>query len=268
MTKAVIMNNVTKRFVKLHLPMRRSNSGFIDKPNGGFGINGKIEEISVLDRVSFQVEESEIFGLVGKNGSGKSTLIRLLAGLLKPDEGKMEIFGFDLNRQPEQCMRWINWISIKASFFKQISAMENLVQSVRQPREDKVATMRRAEEILMKLDLDQKAIHLPMETLRQDQLQKVTVARALLACPRLLLLDEPTRGLDKNSRQVVYKLIKELHDETGSTVLLTGQESFEMQFLCDRIAVLEEGRLLDLNERECCEAPVPFSLQKYPALIS
>jgi ABC-2 type transport system ATP-binding protein len=265
MTTAVSLRNVTKRLFKADFLNRKSGQEFVAMSFGGFGLNGNIEQSTVLDRISFRVEEAEIFGLAGASGSGKTTLIRLLATLLRPDEGEIMVFGSDVVRQPQKCQSWINRVSIEASFFKQISALENLVQGVCPYRAHKVETLQRAEEILMKLDLDEKEIGLPMEALRRDQLQKITVARALLSRPRLLLLDEPTRGLDGNSRHVVYDLIRELRDESGATVLFASRDFHEMKSSCDRIAVLEGGQLLDSHERQTLELSIPCNLKENSA---
>ncbi len=128
MSAAVICKNVTKKFIKPGLSHREWRR----RPTGSFKnrqlLIAGMEEITVLDHLSFQVDEGEIFGITGQHGSGKTTLIRLLAGLLKPDAGEIRLFGRDFGLHPIQVQPWINRVSVEASFFKRLSALENLTQ--------------------------------------------------------------------------------------------------------------------------------------------
>src|SRR3990172_2438655 len=203
MSEAVVINNVSKWFGKPgnSLRMWRGHSGF--KSNGSkppaVGQNGDGRSLRVskdlvlaVNRVSLTVRQGEIFGVLGPNGSGKSTLIRLIATLLLPDSGSILVFGYDVVKQAMDVQRMINRVSVEASFFKKLSPMENLVYGARLYGMDGRETRLRVVEILIRLGLEERAIHKPMEQMSRGMQQKVAIARALLSRPRLLLLDEPT----------------------------------------------------------------------------
>jgi len=213
------------------------------------------QSLVAIDRVSFSIRESEIFGLVGPSGSGKTTLIRLIATLLQPDAGDVRVFGHDTVRQPVKVQRLINRVSVEASFFKQLSPLENLVYGMQAYGLDETDALWQVVEILTRLGLERGDIHTPMEDLPRGKSQKVVVARALLSRPRLLLLDEPTRGLDMRTRYEVWQIVRELRELHGMTVLLAIQEREEVDGLCDRIATLDGGRMVAL------EAPWTFDRQ-------
>ena len=154
-----------------------------------------MEENLAIDHLSFQVQEAEIFGVVGQPGAGKSTILRLTAALLQPDEGDVRVFGFNTVRQPNKVQHSINRVSIGASFFKQRSVLENLTQAVKMAGHPTGDALDRGELILKKLGMGQTAMLIPMEQLSAAMLQLVTFTRALISRPRLLLLDDPARGL-------------------------------------------------------------------------
>jgi ABC-2 type transport system ATP-binding protein len=261
MSTAVFLHNVTKRFINPGpLGQRRNSRGF-GRSNGSFDLRRGLEEIAALEGVSFEVQPAEIFGVFGASGSGKTTLIRLLATLLQPDAGEIRIFGVDAIQQPFQVQRWINRVSGEASFFKQLSAIQNLAQGARLSASNAVDLRQLAEEILRRLGLGRLESQLPMEEMPHPMLRKVELARALLARPRLLLLDEPTRGLDLASQHAAHQLILEQRDELGTTVLLATQDAWEASQLCDRIATLEGGRILAVDEPECLDLSLSHKLK-------
>jgi ABC-2 type transport system ATP-binding protein len=198
--------------------------------------------IVAVDHVSFTVEQGEIFGLLGPGGSGKSTLIRMLATQLVPDGGSLRVFGYDVVRQALQVQRLINRVSVEASLFIKLSAMENLTHGSGSPeaRRDILRTLSR-------LGIDESLIYQPMQEMRRTDQQKVSIARALLSRPRLLLLDEPAAGLDLASRRDVHAAIRSLRDELDTTVLIATTDPREAALLCDRIAVLDAGRIAALG---------------------
>jgi len=216
------------------------------RANGTDGSPNKKTVIAV-DRVSFTVREGEIFGVLGPNGSGKSTLIRLIATLLLPDEGLIRVFGYDVVRQPMQVQQMINRVSVEASFFKKLSPMENLIYGARLYGLNGRDTRRQVVEILTRLGLEERAIYKPMEEMSRGMQQKVAIARALLSKPRLLLLDEPTTGLDPRSKREVQAVIKELNQKHHTTVLLTTHDMVEADTLCDRIAIIDGGKIAALD---------------------
>lgn len=210
--------------------------------------DGESSPITVaVDHVSFDMEEGEIFGVLGPNGSGKSTLIRLLSTLLIPDAGTIKIFGHDVVREPMAVQRLINRVSVEASFFKKLSPMENLLYGARLYGLQGRDLRERAQAILKRLDVPQKNINEPMEQMSRGMQQKVAVTRALLSSPRLLLLDEPTTGLDPRSKRDVQNFVRELRDRDGTTILLTTHDMTEAEKLCDRIAIMDKGRIVALD---------------------
>lgn len=200
-----------------------------------------------VDHVSLQVRRGEIFGVLGPNGSGKSTLIRLIATLLIPDSGRVTVFGHDVTAEPRKVQSLINRVSVEASFFKKLSPMENLQYGARLYGVSAGETTARVLEILARLGLDEKSIYRPMEEMSRGMQQKVAIARALLSKPSLLLLDEPTTGLDPRSKRDVQKFVRELRDAQGTTILLTTHDMIEAEALCDRIAIIDGGKIVALN---------------------
>ena len=246
MSDAIIVTNAYKKFGKpshqlwKQLAERRGASQ-IDHSE-----SHKLVKVAV-DHVSFSVGEGEIFGVLGPNGSGKSTLIRLIATLLLPDAGTILVFGHDVVSQPMQVQRLINRVSVEASFFKKLSPMENLLYGARLYGMEGKETRRKVVEILTRLGLDRNSIGQPMEEMSRGMQQKVAIARALLSHPRLLLLDEPTTGLDPRSKREVQAVVRELNEQHGTTILLTTHDMGEAEALCQRIAIVDNGKIVALD---------------------
>jgi ABC-2 type transport system ATP-binding protein len=238
------------------LALRRNGNGGSGNGNGASHKQAQPATVAV-DRVSFAVQEGEIFGVLGPNGSGKSTLIRLISTLLLPDGGSVQVFGYDVVRHPMHVRRMINRVSVEASFFKKLSPMENLMYGARLYGLEGRETRQRVVEILTRLGLEQKAIYKPMEEMSRGMQQKVAIARALLSHPRLLLLDEPTTGLDPRSKHEVQDVVRELREKHGTTILLTTHDMIEADALCDRIAIIDGGKIVALDTPENLKKLIP-----------
>ena len=197
-----------------------------------------------LRNVSFDVERGSVFGLIGANGSGKSTLIRALSTLLVPDAGTVTVFGHDVEREPMAVRGLINRVSADPSFFGQMSALENLLFFGRIYGLSKREVPRRAAAILDRLGLDRRHQRSMVKELSRGQQQKIAVARAFLTSPVLLLLDEPTTGLDPRSKRDVQEFVREVQRDHDTTVLLTTHDMREVEALCDRVAFLVAGQLV------------------------
>ena len=197
-----------------------------------------------VDNVSLRVVRGEIYGLLGANGSGKSTLIRMFSTLLTPDEGSVRVFGLDIRDDEDAVKRLINRVSVEASFFKKLSAMENLVYSARLYGVGPDESRGKALAILRRLGVDMDRVDEPLEQLSRGMQQKVAIARAFLTAPTLLLLDEPTTGLDIRSKREVQTFVRDLRDEHDATILLTTHDLDEAERLSDRIGILHDGRLV------------------------
>jgi ABC-2 type transport system ATP-binding protein len=200
-----------------------------------------------VDHISFTVKKGEIFGVLGPNGGGKSTLIRLIATLLLPDAGSIQVLGYDVVKQPLRVQERINRVSVEASFFKKLSPMENLIYGARLYGMNSRETRKKVVEILTRLGLEKRSIYSPMEEMSRGMQQKVAIARALLSKPELLLLDEPTTGLDPRSKREVQAVVRDLRDEFRTTILLTTHDMIEADNLCDRIAIMNNGKIIALD---------------------
>ena len=200
-----------------------------------------------LDSVSFAMEKGETVAILGQNGSGKSTLVRLLSTLLLPDGGTARIFGHDVVANARAVRRLVNRVSVEASFFKKMSAAENLGYAARYYGMTAGQTRDLIPAILERVGFPSDRRGEPMENLSRGMQQKVALARALLTSPVLLLLDEPTTGLDPRSKLEVQEFIREIRTQHDSTILLCTHDLNEAETLADRVGVLDRGRLLALE---------------------
>ena len=252
---ALKVSGVTKRFVKsdgFRWPWKRNGNG--RKP------------VVAVDSVSFHVRRGEIFGILGPNGSGKSTLVRCIATLLFPDEGQINVFGHDVMKEEMAVKQLINRVSVEASFFKKLTPMENLIYGARLYGLGAKEARERALEVLGRLGLKKEAIFQPMEEMSRGMQQKVAIARALLTQPILLLLDEPTTGLDPRSKREVQAFLEELQATHDTTILLTTHDMQEADALCDRIAILDDGQIVALDTPTGLKALVPRTNGHDPTL--
>lgn len=200
-----------------------------------------------VDNITISVPRGEIFGLLGANGSGKSTLIRLVSTLLIPDGGDIRVFGHDIRKDERIVRRMINRVSVEASFFKKLSALENLMYAARLYDMPVDEARQKAIYILGKLGMAEKRLYEPLENMSRGMQQKIAIARGLLTAPVLLLLDEPTTGLDPRSKQDVQRFIQRMRREHETTVFLTTHDMDEADRLCDRIAVIADGKIVALD---------------------
>ena len=202
------------------------------------------EVIRAVDDVSFQVGMGQIYGILGANGSGKSTLIRLISTLLLPDSGQISFFGYDVVKDSFKFRQMINRVSVEASFFKRLSSAENLVFASRLYGLSAREAREKAEKILVRLGFDSTRMDETMEDLSRGMQQKIAIARALLTSPILLLLDEPTTGLDPKSKRDVQRFINEIREERDVVVLLTTHDMDEAESLCNQIAIIDKGKFI------------------------
>jgi ABC-2 type transport system ATP-binding protein len=233
-----------------------------------FAVGRKKRPVLAIDHVSLRVERGRIHGVLGANGSGKSTLIRLVSTLLTPDEGRVEIFGHDIAHEEMAVKRLINRVSVDAAFFKKLSPGENLAFAARLYGLDAGAAARESIRILARLGIAEKRVGRPIEQMSRGMQQKVAIARALLTSPALLLLDEPTTGLDPRSKLEVQAFIEEMRDTHDTSIVLTTHDLDEADRLCDRIAVLDEGRVVADDTPGGLKAMVAAEHRQPPTLQS
>ena len=209
-----------------------------------FVVGRKKKPVTAVGDVSLRVERGEIYGVLGANGSGKSTLIRHVSALLSLDRGRAEIFGHDVERDEMAVKRLINRVSVDAAFFKKLSPYENLAFAARLYGLHAGEARAEAVRILARLGISEKRMGSPIEQMSRGMQQKVAIARALLTSPTLLLLDEPTTGLDPRSKLEVQSFIEDVQAVHDATILLTTHDMAEADRLCNRIAILDRGRLV------------------------
>ena len=203
--------------------------------------------VAALKGVDFDIARGECVAILGPNGSGKSTLVRLLSTLLLPDGGTATVFGHDAFKDTRAVRRLVNRVSVEASFFKKMSAVENLSYAARfyglRPHD----TRDKIPEILTRVGFPADRRDEPMENLSRGMQQKVALARALLTAPILLLLDEPTTGLDPRAKREVQAFVGEMRRTHDTTTLLCTHDMTEAEVLADRVGILDGGRLLALD---------------------
>ena len=216
----------------------------VERVTKRFSIARRSRPVLAVDDVSLRLERGVIHGILGANGSGKSTLIRLIAGLLTLDAGRVEVFGNDVERDELAVKRLINRVSVDAAFFKKLSPMENLTFAARVYGLEVGAARERVYDILERLHVGRDRVDRPMQQLSRGMQQKVAIARALLTSPVLLLLDEPTTGLDPRSKLDVRRFIEELRETHDTTIVLTTHDLEEAEQLSDRITVIDGGRVV------------------------
>lgn len=239
---AVVIDGVSKVFKKtrplLRWPGKRMTGNTVER------------EVRAVDAVTLTVKRREIIGILGANGSGKSTLIRMLSTLLIPDTGTLQIFGYDVVKDERTVQRLINRVSVEASFFKKLSPMENLLYAARLYNMSGSEARRNIRTILTRLGIKEDRIKAPLENMSRGMQQKVAIARAFLTSPIVLLLDEPTTGLDPRSKVDVQSFVNELRDQHDATILITTHDMDEAETLCDRVAIIDQGRIVALGTTE------------------
>src|SRR6266702_3439192 len=237
---AVVIDGVSKIFKKsrslLRLPWREHKE--------------VKHEVHAVDNVTMTVKRREIMGILGANGSVKSTLIRMLSTLLIPDTGRVTIFGYDVVKDDDMVQRLINRVSVEASFFKKLSPMENLIYAARLYNMPGGEARAKIRSILERLGIPKDRIGQPLENMSRGMQQKVAIARAFLTAPIVLLLDEPTTGLDPRSKIDVQTFVRELREEHDATILITTHDMDEAEALCDRVAIIDKGRIMAMGTVE------------------
>src|SRR2546428_2105094 len=218
-----------------------------DRKDGRFA---RKRRAAALKGVTFTIERGECVAILGQNGSGKSTLVRLLATLLLHDGGSARVFGRDVFREPRAVQRLVNRVSVEASFFKKMSAAENLSYAARFYGLTGRQTRDEIPRILGRVGFPKARRQEPMENLSRGMQQKVALARALLTAPVLLLLDEPTTGPDPRSNVEVQDFIREIRAMHDATILLCTHDLDEAEALADRVGILDRGRLIALAPAE------------------
>jgi ABC-2 type transport system ATP-binding protein len=240
-THAVVPLDAARRDVVAAVEVHELRKEFRipDRKRGRFGRKTRV----ALGGVSFTITKGETVAILGQNGSGKSTLVRLLSTLLLPDGGTAEIFGHDVVTDARAVRRLVNRVSVEASFFKKMSSAENLSYAARYYGMTAGETRDLIPEILERVGFPKDRRTESMENLSRGMQQKVALARALLTSPVVLLLDEPTTGLDPRSKLEVQEFIREIRTAHDATILLCTHDLAEAESLAERVGILDRPRV-------------------------
>jgi len=203
-------------------------------------------ELTAVDRATIAVSQGEIFGLIGPNGAGKSTLIKMLTTLLPPTSGSATIAGYDIVREPAQVRRRIGYVPQLLSADGSLSGYENLLLSARLYGVPRRERMPRIAQALARMGLSGVADHL-VGHYSGGMIRRLEIAQSLLHRPAVLFLDEPTVGLDPGARETVWDRVLDLRDSFGTTMVVTSHHMEEIDQLCDRIALIDRGRIVAIG---------------------
>ena len=205
-------------------------------------------KVPVVNDLCFKINSGEIFGLLGPNGAGKSTTIRMLITLTRPSRGRIEVAGYDVTRSAEQVKRNIGVVLQQISVDGDLTVWENLefhgkMHHIPNPKRQKLI-----DQWLEYVELADRKPAL-VKTLSGGMKRRLQIARALLHQPQVLFLDEPTVGLDPQTRRRLWEIIRDLNRQ-GMTILLTTHYMEEVEFLCQRIGIIDAGKLIELGSLE------------------
>jgi ABC-2 type transport system ATP-binding protein len=205
--------------------------------------------ITAVNDISFAVESGEIFGFLGPNGAGKSTTMMILTTLLKPTSGKALVSGFDVVTQPKQVRQSIGYVQQESTVDEYLTGRENLLLQARLNHIPKDQINKRIDDILELIELSGKQND-PVVTYSGGMRKRLDIAGGLLHRPKVLFLDEPTVGLDIQTRRKIWEYIKKIHKEFEMTIFLTTHYMEEADQLCDRIGIIDNGKIQVIDSPE------------------
>ncbi|CAM4214151.1 ABC transporter ATP-binding protein [Paenibacillus tarimensis] len=209
------------------------------------GIKKRIKGKWIIEDVNFEVREGEIFGFLGPNGAGKTTTIRMLVDLIKPTAGEIILCGHNVQREPEQALRYVGSIVENPEVYPYLTGWENLEHFARMIPD---VGQERIREVVGIVGMD-KRIHDKVKTYSLGMRQRLGIAQALLGRPKLLILDEPTNGLDPKGIKELREFVRMLADQ-GMSLFISSHLLSEIQLMCDRVAILSHGKVLAVGDVE------------------
>jgi len=209
----------------------------------------KFDELTAVDHVSFEVWQGEIFGFLGPNGAGKTTTIRMLTTLLKPTEGTAKVWGYDIMKERDAVRKSIGIVFQEPSLDDLLTGKENLDFHGRIYGIPKAERERRIKELLELAQLSERADDL-VRTYSGGMRRRLEIARGLMHHPKVLFLDEPTLGLDPQTRRAVWSYIQRMNKDEEVTIFLTTHYMEEADHLCERIAIIDYGRIVAMDTPE------------------
>lgn len=203
-------------------------------------------KVVAVDRLSLEVNEGEVFGLLGLNGAGKTTTLMMLATLLRPTSGSAQVFGYDIVRHRDKVREFIGVVFEERAVDTRLTGRQNLDLHARMYHLPGEIRRREVEEVLSAVGLERFA-DIKVEDYSGGMLRRLEIARSMIANPRLLLLDEPTIGVDVQTRRYLWDHVKRLNKEQGVSVLLATSYAEEADYLCDRLAIMHQGRVMNMG---------------------
>ncbi|MGQ9587131.1 MAG: ABC transporter ATP-binding protein [Thermoplasmata archaeon] len=206
----------------------------------------KFGDFTAVDHVSFEVRKGEIFGLLGPNGAGKSTVIRMLSTLSAPTEGTATVAGFDVQKEDAKVREHIGLVSEKMIMYDELTARENLRLFGKLYDIPSDVLDKRIAKLLSFVRMEQWADH-RIDTFSTGMKQRINVIRALVNQPEILFLDEPTLGLDPQSTVEIRELVRRINIENRTTIILTTHMMVEADMLCDKIGIMDHGKIVALD---------------------
>ncbi len=212
-------------------------------------ITKHFDDITAVKEVSIAVKPGELFGLLGPNGAGKTTLISMLSTMTEPSDGSAIVWGFDVKRQAEMVRQNIGVVFQDTTLDDRLTGRENLDLHGRLYGLDGKTRKKRIGDVLLLVELSERADAL-VKTYSGGMMRRLEIARGLMHHPRVLFLDEPTLGLDPQTRIHIWEYIKTLNKEENVTIMLTTHYMEEADQLCDRIAIIDHGEIVALDSPE------------------
>jgi ABC-type multidrug transport system ATPase subunit len=208
-------------------------------------------EVKAVNNISFDVEKGSIFGLLGPNGAGKTTTLRMIYGVLRPDSGSVRVLGVDVWEEPRRAKSLMGVMPEDTGIYPRLTAEENLIYFGKMRGMDEHKLRRRVSELLKILGLEEKRFTIA-DKLSKGQRQKVAFARAILDEPPILILDEPTLGVDVMSAREIRNMIVD-YARAGRTVILSTHNMWEAERLCTHVGIISEGKMRYVGKREDLE---------------
>ena len=206
----------------------------------------KFKELTAVDNVSFSVKKGEIFGFLGPNGAGKTTTIKMLTTLLNPTDGSATVAGFDIKKQRNQVRQNIGIVFQEPALDTELTGEENLEYHARMYNIGKNKRKNRINEVLNLVDLEDKR-KTTVKNYSGGMKRRLEIARGLMHYPTVLFLDEPTLGLDAQTRRAIWEYIKKMNKEENTTIFLTTHYMDEAEYLCNRVGIIDHGKILVMD---------------------
>ena len=200
------------------------------------------DTIEALKGISFNIQQGECYGLLGPNGAGKTTTISIMSTILEASEGKVSIAGYDLKKNPLECKRNIGVVTQEIALYNELSAYDNLLFWGGTYNVPKTELTKRIDETLDQLGLTDRKND-KVKTYSGGMKRRVNIASALLHRPKVLFMDEPTVGIDPQSRNLIFEVVEKLHKD-GMTIVYTTHYMEEAERLCDRIGIIDDGEII------------------------